>query len=455
MLCARGKASVSTPLLSSAADRLWLAWRAALVILLVTMHAPAQALDFKLWPLIDYHSEPGQRRLHVLGPIFSYETGPEQSALALRPLFALTRQQHGERRDFSLLYPLFVSHRDAEGRDDRVLLIRYRSENAARPDQWDRRFTIYPFVFYRYSHTLGTSLSVLPFYVNLRDFLGYERVRMILFPLFLRLEEPLLNRTWLPFPFVEWTGGTLGRGFRIFPVYGWEQEGETNRFEYIMWPFYVQQERHFTRPERERRLIFAPFYSRIDSPTQESRAYVGPFITHTIDRTANTETRGFPWPLWMSQYNLTTGERTGLRLAPFYEDMRSGNLHDHFVLWPLYRWKEQETDAYRYTRSDVMLMVYRNIHEQQPDYRRERWLRTLVPLYRYSAENESSEWSAPALFDAVFPRNPMIKLEYAPLWQLYTRQQDGTQPARWSLLWDLVSFDGTRVRYPVDVDFSE
>ena len=438
----------------SAVDRIWLALRGAIVVL-ATLNVPASAVDVKLWPLIDYHSEPGQRRLHVLGPIFSYETGPEQSELALRPLFALTRRAHDGRRDFSLLYPLFVSHTDAQGSDHRVLLLRYRSENTARPDQWDRRFTIYPFVFYRYSHVLGTSLSVLPFYVNLRDFFGYERVKMILFPLYLRLEAPLLTRTWLPFPFVGWTGGTLGRGYRILPFYGWEQEGETNRFEYIMWPFYVTQERHFTRPEREHRLIVAPFYSSTDSPTRQSRSYVGPFFTHTIDRKENTDTRGFPWPLWVSQHNLTTGERTGLRLAPFYENTRFGSLHDHFVMWPLYRWSEQDVDSYRYTRSDVFLVVYRNIHEQQPEYRRERWLRTLLPLYRYSAENESSEFSTPAMFDAVFPHNPMIKLEYAPLWQLYTRQQDGTQPARWSLLWDLISFDGTRMRYPVDLNLSE
>ena len=97
-------------------------------------------------------------------------------------------------------------------------LITYTTETERHPDEWDKRFTIFPFVFYRYSHLRGTQLSVLPFYVDVEDFFGYQRVQMILFPLYLRLEEALTTRTWVLFPFVSWSGGTFGRGYRIWPV---------------------------------------------------------------------------------------------------------------------------------------------------------------------------------------------------------------------------------------------
>lgn len=412
-------------------------------------------MDVKLWPLIDYHRDAsGACALHLLGPLFAYETGGGTSALTLRPLFSLTRGPH-EHHQFALLYPIFVSRWDTEQTDFRFFgLISYHTEPARHPDEWDKRFTVFPFVFYRYSHTRGTSLSVLPFYADVRDFFGYERVQMIAFPLYLHLQESLVERTWLPFPFVSWAGGMLGRGVRVFPFYGWDQEGETNRFTYIMWPFYISQERHFTRPERERRLIVFPFYSSIDSLTIRSRAVVGPFFTHSVDQSKQTDTWGFPWPLWLSQRDLRTGARTGLRWAPFYEDTHFGNLHSHFVLWPAYRWSTQEVDDYRHTRSDAFLVLYRNIEDTQLARRHHRHLHTLFPLFRASEEDGDRELSTLAIFDALFPRNPTIQQLYAPLWQLYIRRQEGEEPARWSLLWDLVSSDGTRVRYPVQLDLS-
>jgi hypothetical protein len=392
--------------------------------------------------------------------LFSYRSRPDGSELALRPLFALTRGPRPSDNRLAVLYPLFVSHREPGLHEYRLLeLISYRTEQPHAPDDWDQRFTIFPIVFYRHSRTLGTWLSVLPFYANLRDFLGYERVQMLLFPLYLRLQKPLVERTWLPFPFVSWSGGTLGRGVRIFPFYGWDQEGEAQRSTYIMWPFYASEERHFTRAERERRLILYPFYSSIDSPTTESRSYFFPFflpfLSHTVDRTERRETWSYPWPFWLSQYNLDTGERTALRLSPFYEDTHFGTRHAHFVMWPAYRWSTQEADSYRYFRADSFFVLYRDREEVQFEPHRRRRLRTLFPLYRANEEDGNAEFSAPALLDALLPSNATIQQLYAPLWELYRSQREDDQPRRWNLLWGLLSSDGTPVRYPLHVDWTE
>lgn len=424
--------------------------------LLCPLAPPARALDLKLWPLIDYHSDAsGQHRAHVLGPLFAYERSAESTELTLRPLFSYKRGPDAAGSELAILYPVWISRWNTEeSKHSLVGLISYRSQPARRPDQWDRRFTIFPLVFYRYSHVLGTQLSVLPFYADLRDFWGYERVQMIMFPLYLRLQLPLVERTWMPFPFYARTGGVLGRGFRVWPLYGWDQVGDQTRFRYIMWPFYIAYDNHFTRPEHEQRVVSFPFFSRTDSPSMHSRSY-GVFFTHTVDRNAHTDTRGFPWPLWVSQRDLNTGERTSLRIAPFYENSRLGTVERHFIMWPAYRWQTQETDSYRYRRSDVFLVVQRNIHEVQVDENHERRLRTLLPLYRDQVDDQHGEFSTLALLDALYPRNPVIRRLYSPLWQLYTREQRGTAPPRWSILWDLISSDGSQTRYPVYLDMGQ
>jgi hypothetical protein len=429
------------------------AWTTVTLLGLCCTATPAAALDIKLWPVIDYHRDAGGTTLHLLGPLFAYETGDGASTITLRPLFSLRRGPRAHDNQFTVLYPLFVSRWDTTQTEVSLFgLVNYTTQPARRPDEWDERFTAFPFVFYRHSIARGTSLSVLPFYADLRDVFGYERVRMIAFPFYLTLQEPLAERTWMPFPFVSWAGGTLGHGWRVFPFYGWNQDGETNRFTYVMWPFYISDERHFTRPEREHRLILFPFYSHVESPTVHSRT-VG-LLTHTIDDGTHTETWSFPWPFCVSQRDLRTGERTGLRVAPFYEDTHFGDVHSHFVLWPLVRWSSQEVDDYRHTRSDVLLVLYRNIDEVQLTNRHHRHLRTLFPLFRIWETDDAREFSTLATFDALLPRNPTIQHLYAPLWQLYTRRQEAEAAARWSLLWDLVSSDGTRVRYPVQFDLS-
>src|SRR5208337_5686538 len=54
-------------------------------VLLCLFAVPARALDLKLWPLLDYHSDAsGRRSVHLLGPLLSYETGDESTELTLR-----------------------------------------------------------------------------------------------------------------------------------------------------------------------------------------------------------------------------------------------------------------------------------------------------------------------------------------------------------------------------------
>ena len=120
---------------------------------------PALALDVKLWPLIDYHRDGSGTSLHLLGPLFAYETGDDTSTLTLRPLFSLTRGPRAHDNQFALLYPLFVSRWDSEQTELRLFgLISYTTEPAHRPDEWDKRFTVFPLRLLPLQSARGTSL---------------------------------------------------------------------------------------------------------------------------------------------------------------------------------------------------------------------------------------------------------------------------------------------------------
>src|SRR5262249_19368586 len=155
------------------------------------------------------------------------------------------------------------------------------------------------------------------------NFFGYERIRMLAFPLYLRIEEPLWTRTWLPFPFVSWVGGHSGEGMRVWPIYGHTVLGSEYESSYVGWPFHIPATEHPGRADAVESRIAWPFYSTIDSPDVESRSYAFllllPLYTRTVDRKAGMEIRGFPWPFWSIETDLKTGERRSLRMTPIYE----------------------------------------------------------------------------------------------------------------------------------------
>jgi hypothetical protein len=422
------------------------------VLLLLALFAcAARGADLKVWPFIDYKSDDaaGTLSLHMLGPLISYERLPGVRRLAVRPLWLFEQASEPAEKRLAVLYPLFTADWNAERTLVRTFgLVSFESHRVRHPSEGEQqRFTIFPFVFYRRDPAGGASLSVIPFYANLPGLLGYERVRMILFPAYLELTEPLSRRSWAPFPFVGWSGGILGNGWRLWPVYGRQETGSGDLFQYFLWPFYIRDERHRTTPEPEVREVITPLYTRLDSATEHSRTY-GLLFTHTTDLKENTESWGFPWPLWVWQTRLDSGETLSLRLAPFYQDRHQGALHSRFYLWPIYRSRTIEEADYSWMRRDFLLVLGRYSKEEFLAPPSSRTVSTLFPLWRLTETDGTRRQSVPALLDALFPHNETIRSLYAPLWSLY--DVDTAQP-RWSLLWDLISSDARQARYPIRI----
>ena len=175
----------------------------------------------KLWPLFRYASSGAQDELHwtALGPFVEFTHTAETRDLYVRPLLHLHQQRGatpGDRAD--ILYPLAASRWDPDHESFRFLLFTYRrtpEPGTAHapgaplpPAEWPSRFTLFPFIFYRQSPERGVRLSVLPFYFDLDDILGYDRVTAVMFPAYLRLEEPRVVRRFYAFPFVSTVSST-------------------------------------------------------------------------------------------------------------------------------------------------------------------------------------------------------------------------------------------------------
>ena len=411
----------------------------------------ASARELKLWPFFDYTSDPatGTQSLKLLGPLIEYTDDPQYRRIALRPLFSIRQAQGNHDDEVRVLYPLLTSYWGPEEQTTRVLggLVTYRTSTTADGKTLTgQHLRALPFYFYDWDGEHGARASLVPVYADLADVAGYARVQMILFPGYLRLEQPRYDRRYYAFPFYSEVGGAGGRGRAVWPAYGRMAVDDTYEGGFVLWPFYVWDA--YTRGgATERRVVSFPFYSSIHGPHRDSSAYGTILYVHTRDRAAALESFGFPWPLWEYQRQTTTGVATTIRLLPFYEHRHEGPLETRVVAWPFYREQRLADDARVYRRADGFLVL---VHDERETYLatgKTAHVRALFPAVVDEGDATWDRGGSPALLDAMLPHETAIRELYAPLWHAYA--WDGPVDApRVSVLWGALTRERGTTTYP-------
>jgi hypothetical protein len=418
--------------------------------------------DLKLWPLLRYTHDPRTGELHwsALGPVLEYRRTAETRELRLRPLLWL-RQRRGTQRDdrADVLYPLAGMRWQEDARTVRVLIFTYRRERvAAAPtaaDEARARLTLFPFLFYRRSPEHGVRLSVLPFYLDQEDFLGYQRARGVMLPAFLELTEPRLVRRFYGFPFVSTLSGADGRGIGVLPFYGDKEILGRERRRYVLWPFHVRRERLVPGYGMERTRIDFPVYASIDGAGRRVRGWALGAYLHSVDERRGVEAIGAPWPVVYRERRLGEDRWRAWRVAPFYGYSDRDELSSRFYAWPAYRWRAQDVDGFHYERRDVGLLLWRRQTVRSDVSGKRERLTTVAALLRDEDRNGRRLGQVPALADSLLPRNRGVLALWAPLWALgeWDTAADGARD--WSVLWGLVARQDRRLRGPWTLDLDE
>jgi hypothetical protein len=410
------------------------------VAVLFVLAAPARALEIGVWPLFRYESDASTGRLHwsVLGPLIEYDASRDGRDLRIRPLLWLRQRNGGRDEDADFVYPLASTRWHVDDWSSRFLL--FSSHHAAAPDTEGvrDRFSIFPFVFYRDRGDEPADVGVLPFYLDLHGVFGYARVRAIAFPLYLRLDEPRVSRTFAPFPLVSVVGGEDGGGVHVFPVAGATRIAGRERSGYLVWPFLVGSDRFDPRYGWERRRLFFPFLAYLEGEQRESRAYGLTGYTHTIDRLAGREAEGMPWPLVVRERPLGEESYDVWRVAPFYGRSERDGIERRFYLWPLYRTLVQDDGDFHFRRRDAMLLAWRSEWDWNDATGDTHALTTLVGVLRAERAGARASGQAPAFFDALLPANAGIRALWAPLTAVVT-WESGPEGLDWELLYGLAS----------------
>jgi hypothetical protein len=159
-----------------------------------------------LWPFVHYESDPVAQtsRLRILGALLEYRTSADRLWFHFRPFLSISQSRVGHDDDVDVLYPLLTSH---WGQTDQVTqglggLFTYRTRTSADGRTLEsQRARLFPVYFYDWEHPQKYGrFSVAPFYADVEDVFGYERVQMVMFPAYLRVQQPGIDRRYYLFP---------------------------------------------------------------------------------------------------------------------------------------------------------------------------------------------------------------------------------------------------------------
>ena len=379
--------------------------RACILFLLILL-SPCGLLAF--WPV---YWELGNEK-NLLGPLISYERKDDETHVTVRPLLS----SYDSPRTYSLLFPLGKS---TEEKSYFVpLYMRHSSENA-----YD--VSLFPFFW---GETAERSYGgIFPFYGKLYHRFRRDEIGFALWPLYGYSTAEGTTRTNILWPLFSFYKGRE-EGFKLGPLYGRRRIGDERRSSFVLWPFFIKDEKDLNADNPKASLFIFPFYMQTTSPQSSFYAVMWPFFTYmrVQDR---TEVKA-PWPF----FSYATGkEENEFHLWPVYSHSKVGKDEVTYVLWPIYKGSERYPGDKKWTQKRVLI-----IDKYETDDRGTFF--NICPFFEYRRSSAETVFFFPSILpwrNAGFDRiiRPLITFyEYRKkgdrtttnfLYGFYTKEQEG------------------------------
>lgn len=360
----------------------------------------SEVVEWELHPIV-CHDELGEGRTltRFLVPLGTRQTEPDRSQTQLLPLFRFDREP------------------DENGQPS-----------------W--RLTALPITLWGEDSTGRTLKGVFPFAGDWERVATYDRLRFLLFPLYLRTEREGGTFHHVLWPIVSW--GRNGRGEfdgHLWPLVGVARPGQSES-GFLAWPLVTwSRERISLPPEHQvKSWMFWPFYGEKSSGSFHAWSALWPFFGYSSDSRSGFWSWAGPWPLVRVQRPGTSREAYLTRAWPFYSHFEGDGLESTWLLWPIYN-RRHETYAHSERRGESFFPFWQHYIELDGERRRVGSWSKFWPAFQYHEAEGRSHFGAPTLLPLW--RLPHVEEHYGWLWELYSRDTAPGQVSErsWLGLW--------------------
>jgi hypothetical protein len=301
-----------------------------IILLVLVFLFPGSSL-FAFWPLswdLD-----GQK--NYLGPLISYEEEGDQTHVTLRPFLS----SYDSPDNYTFLFPL------GKSTEEKSYFVPFYMRHSG---VGEHDTTLFP-VFWGETGERSYG-GVFPFYGRLYNRFRRDEIGFFFWPLYSYSVSDGSTRTnvlWLLFSFYS----GYQEGFKIGPLYGQRRWGDERKATFVLWPFFIKDDKFINTDNPTRSVWAMPFYMQTKSPRSSFYAALWPFFTymHVPDR---TEIKA-PWPI----FSYTSGQtESGFAMWPLYSHSQSDADEVTYVLWPIYKEWERHPGDDKWTETRILLL---------------------------------------------------------------------------------------------------
>jgi len=388
------------------------------------------AISINFWPFFQYTSDPveGVREINGLGPFFIWKRDSTRSQWGIRPLLYWTEDEIEPLKRFEFVYP-FGKYQIKEGDKKGYLfpLSLYREEEFDEKKKWD--FQFFPF-FMGETEKGKDYFGIFPIFGTLLDRYGKDEIRFYLWPIYSESTSEGVRKTNVLWPLFSFIEGENKRGYRFWPIYGQREEVGVSYSEFFLWPIFLKQRKGLDTDDPIEESMVFPFYISKESKSFESKTYLWPFFSHTIDRSTGFEAWDFPWPIFQS---LKGENLKGMRISPFYGyKEKEGVMRRVFILYPLYQLEEDRIDDLQEKTVRILLLSRIRIGESNEGTEKMRSLR-IWPFFDY--EKEEAGHTRLSIF-YLFPfKDEGFERNLFPLFRIFRWEKDPKKGISTNLFW--------------------
>ena len=370
-----------------------------------------------------------------LGPLWEKKETADGTFWVLRPFVAQRIDDTKQEKNLHILYPVFNKRMTPTSTEWDFLRFIKKIDS---PEE--KNFYIFPFIFDAETGDPETSHEgFFPLGGTVSQFLGKDRVRWWMFPLFAQTEKGETIKRYTPWPFLQTMDGDAA-GWGVWPFYGKFSKENGWGQAFYLWPLGGYQRIPREGEDIEMKMAL-PFYFSETSANRENKNYAYPFIGYTNQEAPAYEETRYLWPFFVQGEG--EGGRFTNRWAPFYTHSYFKGVEKTWVAWPFYRQEHWIEKDYLLDKTQFLYFLYWNL-TQTPvdDLGREPARKThLWPLYSYWNDgNGHTQWQALSPLEVFFQHNEEIRFIYTPLFSLFTHE---TKPdySQWQALWKLWKYE--------------
>lgn len=374
-----------------------------------------------LWPIVHYERTPEGGDDFRIRPLYRRVTEPPPQnldglAIEHQFLWPFGRVRYDDVETSHRLFPLW-SWRSRE------------NDDGVRDRDW---YLLFPFVW---GGTSGDGredyLAVLPLWADIPQFLTYDRFRLFLFPLFLRLEKEGHRHDMYLWPLIG-TANCSENGhqrFHFYPFYGHDIDPGQHDRRFLLWPFVAWSTENLDTEDPVRSYWFWPLFGWRQARTAGGWMALWPFFQHTWKEGHFTALNLF-WPLFHYYWNRADDHLTQWWLWPFVGRALSDDQRNWSFLWPLVWWRVYD-DPDGHTEQQWVLPFWWHVRQETKGGGEEDFTKVWPFAHRTvvrnaDGERSRSEWSLLSPLPWRDGNATGLREHYGFLWELAT----GTQRAR-------------------------